>query len=164
MASDITCVAIRTRFCYLAVVMDIWSRKVVGYALGRAIDQRLTTAAVKSAITARRPWPGCVVQSDRGVQYAAGAHRRILKTHGLFGSMSRRGNPYDTPHAEHVMKTLKVEAVYGNEYDGFEDVVSDLPGVIENIDNAKRPHSALGYLSPDRYEEINAWAWSKTAA
>ena len=78
--------------------------------------------------------------------------------------MSRRGNPYDTPHAERFMKTLKVEAVYGNEYDGFEDVVSDLPGFIENIDNAKRPHSALGYLSPDRYEEINAWAWSKTAA
>ena len=161
---DITYVAIRTGFCYLAVVMDIWSRKVVGYALGRAIDQRLTTAALRSAITARRPLPGCVFHSDRGVQYAAGSHRRILKKHGLFGSMSRRGNPYDNPHAESFMKTLKVEAVYATEYDSFEDVVADLPNFIENIYNAKRLHSALGYLSPDRYEEINARGWSKTAA
>ena len=78
--------------------------------------------------------------------------------------MSRRGNPYDNPHAESFMKTLKVEAVYATEYDSFEDVVADLPGFIENIYNAKRLHSALGYLSPDRYEEINARAWSKTAA
>lgn len=161
---DITYVAIRTGFCYLAVILDIWSRKVVGYALGRAIDQRLTTAALKSAIASRRPLPGCVFHSDRGVQYAAGAHRRILKTHGFIGSMSRRGNPYDNPHAESFMKTIKVEAVYPTEYDSFEDVVADLPGFIENIYNAKRLHSALGYLSPDRYEEINARAWSKPAA
>ncbi len=161
---DITYVAIRSGFCYLAVVMDIWSRKVVGYALGRAIDQRLTTAALRSAIAARRPFPGCVFHSDRGVQYAAGSHRRLLKAHGFVGSMSRRGNPYDNPHAESFMKTLKVEAVYTTEYDSFEDVVADLPGFIENIYNAKRLHSALGYLSPDRYEEINAQAWSRSVA
>ena len=78
--------------------------------------------------------------------------------------MSRRGNPYDNAHAESFMKTLKVEAVYVTEYDSFEDVVADLPGFIENIYNAKRLHSALGYLSPDKYEEINAQAWSKSAA
>ncbi len=78
--------------------------------------------------------------------------------------MSRRSNPYDNPHAESFMKTLKVEAVYVTEYDSFEDVAADLPGFIENIYNAKRLHSALGYLSPDRYEAINAQAWPKSAA
>ncbi|MFQ8434054.1 integrase core domain-containing protein [Amaricoccus sp. W119] len=87
-----------------------------------------------------------------------------MKAHGFFGSMSRRGNPYDNPHAESFMKTIKVEAVYPTEYASFEDVAAYLPGFIENIYYPRRLHSALGFLSPDRYEEINARAWSKTAA
>ena len=102
--------AIVTGFAYLAVILDAWSRKVIGYALGRNIDVRLTTGALQAAVSARNPLPGCVFHSDRGSQYAAAPHRRILKRGGFVGSMSRRGNPYDNAQAESFMKTLKVEA------------------------------------------------------
>jgi len=159
-------------------LLDAWSRKVVGYALSRNIEARLTVGALRAAIGARRPLPGCVFHSDRGSQYAAAPHRCILKQSGFVGSMSRRGNPYEfkgpsrqwrgesppNAKAESFMKTLKVEAVYVAEYETFEDVAADLPNFIENIYNATRRHSALGYLSPDKFEERNAPAGSKRAA
>jgi putative transposase len=110
--ADLTYVAIAAGFVYLAVILDAWSRRVVGYALGRTIEARLTLAALEVAIATRRPPKGCVHHCDRGSQYASERYRKKLAEHGLTGSMGRRGNPYDNAKAESFMKTLKVEAVY----------------------------------------------------
>src|SRR5215210_293795 len=110
--ADITYVAIATGFVYLAAILDAWSRRVVGYAISRSIDARLTIAALEAAVRSRAPPAGCVHHSDRGSQYAALAYRKLLAEHKLAGSMARRGNPYDNAKAESFMKTLKVEAVY----------------------------------------------------
>ena len=114
--ADITYISLAEGFAYLAVVLDAWSRRVVGYALGRMLDARLTLAALRSAVEARRPARGCVHHSDRGYQYAAERYRAALAEHGIAGSMGRRGNPHDNGKAESFMKTLKVEAVYDADY------------------------------------------------
>ena len=153
---DITYIRILTTFVYLAVILDVFSRKVVGWAISLKIDTALTRAALQMAIQTRCPPRGCIHHSDRGVQYAAHDYVDDLKAAGFLMSMSRKGNPYDNAQAESFMKTLKNEEVYLWDYKTFEDVKKRVPYFIEEVYNEKRLHSALGYCPPNEYESLVA--------
>lgn len=152
--ADITYLELEEGFAYLAVILDACSRKVIGYAIAKRMTAGLALAALKQAVVARRPKPGsCIHHSDRGVQYASNAYRKALADYGILGSMSSIANPYHNAQAESAIKTIKVEEVYPARYRTFDDVLDRLPHFIENVYNARRLHSALGYLSPQEFED-----------
>jgi len=150
--ADLTYIRIAAEFVYLAVLLDACSRKVVGWGLSRRLDSQVTLEALKAAIWSRKPSPGCIHHSDRGVQYASVRYGKLLAEHGFRSSMSRRGNPYDNAQAESFLKTLKAEEVYLWEYRSFDEVNERIERFIEDVYNRKRLHSALGYRSPEQFE------------
>jgi transposase InsO family protein len=150
--SDITYIRLRVEFVYLAVVLDAFSRRVIGWALGRTLQAGLAVAALSMALQERKPQPGLVHHSDRGIQYASQDYTDLLKHHGVQISMSRKGNPYDNAACESFMKTLKYEEVYRNEYRDFAEARASLGEFLECVYNQKRLHSALGYLPPAEFE------------
>lgn len=154
--ADITYIRILTGFLYLAVILDIFSRKAIGHALSRTLEKELCLSALRMALHQRQPPEGCVHHSDRGIPYASGAYVDLLKERGLIISMSGKGNPYDNAFAESFFKTLKYEEVYLWEYQTVQDVVERIPFFIEQVYNKKRLHSALGYCPPEEFEAMHA--------
>jgi len=150
--ADITYIRLRAEFVYMAVILDGFSRKVVGWALGRTLTSRLATAALQQAIAKRQPRPGLIHHSDRGVQYASGEYVAILNQHQMIPSMSRPANPYDNASCESFMKTLKREEIYANAYENLEQLRANLEIFLEQYYNQQRLHSALGYRSPEEFE------------
>lgn len=146
--ADITYVRLLREFIYLAVILDAFSRRVVGWALSRHIDAALTLRALKMAIGGRHVVPGLVHHSDRGVQYACDEYIALLKRHRFTISMSRKGNPYDNAMAESFMKTFKTEEVYINDYSTASEAANNIHKFIEIVYNSKRLHSSLGYVTP----------------
>jgi len=151
--ADITYIRLRIEFVYLAVILDSYSRRVVGWALSRTLEAELTLSALRMAIAQRKPAPGLVHHSDRGVQYACNAYVELLKQHGMAISMSRSGNPYDNAQAESFMKTLKYEEVYRTEYRDLAEAYASISEFIERVYNEQRLHSALGYVPPAEFEQ-----------
>lgn len=151
--ADITYIRLRTEFVYLAVVLDAYSRRVIGWALGRTLEAGLAVSALSMALRQRRPAPGWVHHSDRGVQYASQEYTDLLKQHGAQISMSRKGNPYDNAACESFMKTLKYEEVYRNEYRDLADAYAQIGEFLERVYNQQRLHSALGYVPPAEFEQ-----------
>jgi putative transposase len=150
--ADITYVRLRREFVYLAVVLDAFSRRVLGWHVDRTLHSRLAMIAMEQAISERQPLPGLVHHSDRGVQYASTAYVEMLRKHGLIPSMSRPGNPYDNAMCESFMKTLKQEEIYCNQYESLEHLRQNAGDFINHYYNRRRLHSALGYRSPEAFE------------
>ena len=137
---------------YLAVILDAYSRRVIGWELSRRIDTALTVGAIKMALSTRQIKPGPVHHSDRGVQYASTEYTELLKEAGITISMSRRGNPYDNAQAESFMKTLKYEEVYLSEYANMSEASARISHFLIQVYNRERLHSRIGYVPPEEFE------------
>ena len=152
--ADITYVRLRREFVYLAVVLDAFSRRCIGWNLGRRLDDALTAGALEMALDGRAVRCGLIHHSDRGVQYASRAYTGLLCAHGIAISMSRSGNPYDNAKAESFIKTLKYEEVYLSEYLDIDDARESIGYFLEQVYNFKRLHSAIGYMPPAEFEQL----------
>jgi transposase InsO family protein len=151
--ADIAYIRLRTEFIYLAVALDAFSRRVIGWALGRTLEAELAVAALRMARRERKPQPGLVRHSDRGIQYASQEYTDLLKQRPAQIGMSRKSNPYDNAACESFMKTLKYEEVYRNEYRDFQEALAQIGEFLERVYNEKRLHSALGYMPPAEFEQ-----------
>jgi putative transposase len=150
--ADITYVRLQQEFIYLAVILDVYSRRVIGWCLSRRLERGVAREALEMALTERGPAPGLVHHSDRGVQYASGEYVKRLESCGITISMSRPGNPWDNAWAESFIKTLKVEEINGQRYRNFEHAKTCIGTFIEEVYNQQRMHSALDYESPVEFE------------
>jgi transposase InsO family protein len=154
--ADITYIRLASEFVYLAVVLDAFSRKVVGWALDRTLAASLTVSALERAIAQRHPPPGLVHHSDRGLQYASREYVELLQQHRIDPSMSRAGNPYDNAFCESFLRTLKREEIDANTYLDLEDLRVHVKQFLEHYYNRCRLHSALGYRPPEEFEQTTA--------
>jgi transposase InsO family protein len=154
--ADITYIRLKKEFVYLAVILDAFSRRVVGWELDQTLATRLPLAALERAIAGRQPKPGLVHHSDRGVQYASGDYVRTLRKHQMIPSMSRPANPYDNASCESFIKTLKREEIYANQYRDLDHLRANIEEFIERYYNQLRLHSALGYQSPEEFEQATS--------
>ena len=154
--ADITYVRLPSTFCYLAAILDAYSRKCVGWHLSRWIDTRLTLSALQMALWSRQPAAGLIHHSDQGVQYASSEYVLRLEEAGAKISMAEVGNPYENAKAESFFRTLKMEEVYLNDYQDFEEAHHNIAQFIEEVYNQKRLHSSLGYLPPVEFEARHA--------
>jgi putative transposase len=150
--ADITYIRLRESFLYLAVILDAYSRRVIGWALDDTLEARLAIQALQKALADRPVQPSLVHHSDRGVQYCSREYVELLRSHNIQISMSRAGNPYDNALAESFMRTLKCEEVYLYSYRDRDDALLHIQDFLERIYNCERLHSALGYLDPVAYE------------
>jgi putative transposase len=162
--ADITYIRLREEFVYLAVILDAYSRRVIGWALDRTMEDELTLSALRMALSRRVVESGLVHHSDRGSQYASGDYTDLLKEKGIVISMSRKGNPWDNAACESFMKTLKYEEVHRNEYRDLAEARSEIREFLEKVYNRKRLHSALGYVPPAEFETSLAEQQKEAAA
>jgi putative transposase len=150
--ADITYIRLRDEFVFLAVILDAYSRRVIGWALDRTMEDSLTLTALRMALSRRVVEAGLTHHSDRGSQYASNDYTDLLKANGIAISMSRKGNPWDNAACESFMKTLKYEEVLRNEYRDLAEARASIREFLEKVYNQKRLHSALGYLPPAAFE------------
>lgn len=160
--ADLTYIRIANGFVYLAVIMDLYSRRIIGWQISKQIDTQLALDALTMAIARRKPKPGCIHHSDRGVQYLCKKYVALLKEHGFWISNSSKANPYDNAWTERLMKTLKQEEVYLANYETYLDVIENLPEFIESVYNEKRVHSGIEYMTPVELEKLVETDPSKT--